>query len=171
MVQGLVSEKLIAEVSPDWWQTDEGQEFLKRQRLRQEWVNFLEPFGFDVWFTLSFDEKKILRPQTAGLALDRTVRLLRKACKGVDIECNAFVIAEPHKGGTYHTHGMMRLDTLGKEFETIFLRHFWQVAFEIYGRNRFSRIECDSAVRYYVAKYVTKRAFETEWQIIGCKRG
>lgn len=165
--QGLVSDALIQSVSQvDWWFSEDGQGFLKRQQLRQEWVNFLERFGFDVWFTVTFKDSA----NSAGLAIDRTVRLLRRACKGVKIECDAFIVAEEHNlGGTYHTHGMMRLGALNSQFEDIFLRYFWQVTFELYGRNRFSRIECDSAVGYYVAKYITKRFSDTEWLIVGCR--
>jgi hypothetical protein len=160
---GLVSEKLIEQVSPTWWYSEEGQRFLEKQQLRQEWASFLGRFHFDVWFTLTFKNPA----NSGGLAIARTARLLRKAFKGVGIEGDnlAFVVAEEHRlGGMYHTHGMMRLDALDKQFEDTFLRYFHRVAFELYGRNRFSRIACNDSVRYYVSKYITKRV--ADWLII-----
>jgi len=161
--QGVVSEKLIEQVSPDWWLTEEGQSFLRKQRLQQEWVNFLERFGFDVWFTLTFRDPVY----SGGQAIRRTVRMLCQAFRGVGIKGRnlAFIVAGEHSlGGTYYTHGMMRLDMLPSASEDNFLRYFWRVAFELYGRNRFSRIECDSAVRYYVSKYIMREV--ADWLII-----
>lgn len=120
-----VSEKLIQLVDPGWWMTEEGQGFLKRQALKQEWVNLLNQLGCDVWFTLTFRKGA----SSAMLAVDRTKRLLKKACKSIDLECNAFIVAEQHLSGTYHAHGMMVVGALSEELEAMFLRHFWKLAF------------------------------------------
>ncbi|MBI5031752.1 MAG: hypothetical protein HZB51_14585 [Chloroflexi bacterium] len=159
----LVSEKLITLVPPDWWTSEEGYGFLKRQELKQEWVKLLNQLGCDVWFTLTFRKGA----SSAMLAVDRTKRLLKKACKSVNLDCNAFVVAEQHLSGTYHSHGMMVIGALSEEFETMFMRHFWKMAFEAHGRNSFTRISDGEAVGYYVAKYLTKSL--ADHQFIGFK--
>jgi hypothetical protein len=163
-VETLVSKRLIEKVSPDWWASDEGIGFLNRQEQKQAWVKFLNGLGFDTWFTLTFRDGA----SSAGLAVDRAKRLLKRACKGIKIECNAFIVAEQHVNGTYHVHGMMRVGAISKEFEQGFLRYFWKVAFDAYGRNSFSSIDDNDAVSAYVAKYLVKRV--CDWQLVGCKR-
>lgn len=159
----LVSKKLFRLVSPDWWSSENGYGFLKRQQLKQAWVNLLSQLGCDVWFTLTFRDGA----SSAILAVDRTKRLLKKACKSIKLECSAFIVAEQHLNGTYHSHGMMRVGALSQELGTMFLRHFWKVAFEVYGRNSFTRIADGDAVGYYVAKYLTKSL--ADYQFVGFK--
>ena len=162
-LEDLVSGMLLELVPPDWWATEEGCTFLKSRELKQSWAEFLGKFGFDVWFTLTFRDGA----SSATLAVDRTARLLKRACKSIKMECNAFIVAEQHINGTYHSHGLMRLGALTEEYESDFLRHFWQVAFEMYGRNSFTRIGDVDAVGSYVAKYLTKEL--ADYRFIGCK--
>ena len=143
---------MIAKVPPEWWTSAEGYAFLRKQASKKSWAEMLLQMGFDAWFTLTFRDPA----SSAILALDRTTRLMKKAHKAIGIDCNAFVVAEQHQNGTYHAHGLLRIGALTKEFEQEFLRHFWQVAFEAYGRNSFTRIVNQDAVTLYVAKYVTK---------------
>jgi hypothetical protein len=162
-VEELVSKQLIEKVSPDWWNSEEGLGFLKRQELKRAWVSLLSQLGCNVWFTITFEKAA----QSAMLAVDRTTRLLKKAHKSIQMDCNAFVVGEQHTNGTYHSHGMLRLEVLSKEFEDIFLSHFWKVAFDAHGRNLFTRISKGDAVGYYVAKYITKEM--TDFRFIGFK--
>ena len=162
-VEELVSKRLIEKVQPDWWKSEEGLTFLKRQELKRAWANVLTQLGCNVWFTITFRKGA----QSAMLAVDRTTRLLKKAHEGIKMDCNAFVVGEQHKNGTYHTHGMLRLGALSKEFEDIFLKYFWEVTFKAHGRNVFSRIRKGDAVGYYVAKYVSKEM--ADFRFIGFK--
>jgi hypothetical protein len=148
----LVSQELLDKVSPEWWTTEEGRRFLQKQELKQTWVNLLTQLNFDVWFTLTFRDSA----SSAGLAIARTVRLLKSACKEIHLECNAFIVAEEHRNGTYHAHGLMRVRALSQEFEQDILRHLWQRAYDKYGRNSFTPIGKWDAVGHYVAKYLTK---------------
>ena len=161
--QDFVSKKLIEQVPPDWWSSEDGYRFLKRQELKHAWCDLLTQLDCDVWFTLTFRKGA----DSAMLAIDRTKRVLRKACEGVQMECNAFIVAEQHTNGTYHTHGMLRVGALSQAFEEIFLQHFWRVAFEAHGRNAFTRISDGDAVGYYVAKYLTKEL--SDYRFIGFK--
>jgi hypothetical protein len=162
-VEELVSKRLIEKVSPEWWKSEEGLAFLKRQELKRAWATLLSQLGCNVWFTMTFEKSA----QSAMLAVDRTTRLLKKAHKSIKMDCNAFVVGEQHANGTYHSHGMLRLEVLSKEFERIFLRHFWKVAFDAHGRNLFTRISKGDAVGYYVAKYLTKEM--ADYRFIGFK--
>ncbi|MBI5304883.1 MAG: hypothetical protein HY868_22305 [Chloroflexi bacterium] len=123
----------------------------------------MSQLGCDAWFTLTFRDGA----SSAELAVDRTIALLRQACKEIKLDCNAFVVAEQHRNGTFHSHGMMRLGALSQEFEREILQHFWRVAMEKYGRNRFTRIANGNAVGYYVAKYLTKNL--ADWRFVGFK--
>jgi hypothetical protein len=163
-IEDLVSKRLIEQVPSDWWGSEDGLGFLKRQEQKQGWIQFLGGLGFDTWFTITFRDNAM----SATLAIDRTKRLLKRACKEIKRECNAFIVAEQHLSGAYHTHGMMRVGSLSKDFEELFMRYMWQVAFEAYGRNSFSSIGDSDAVSAYVAKYLVKRV--GEWTLIGCKR-
>jgi hypothetical protein len=162
-VEELVSKRLIEKVQPDWWNSEEGVSFLNRQELKRAWATLLSQLGCNVWFTITFRKGA----QSAMLAVDRTTRLLKKAHEGIKMDCNAFVVGEQHKNGTYHTHGMLRLGALSKEFEDIFLKYFWEVTFKAHGRNVFSRIRKGDAVGYYVAKYVSKEM--ADFRFIGFK--
>lgn len=159
----LVSQELIDKVPSEWWTTEEGYRFLRKQELKQSWVNVLSQLGFDVWFTLTFRDGA----SSAGLAIARTIRLLKSACKEIHLECNAFIVAEEHRNGTYHAHGLMRVQALSKEFEQDILRHLWQRALDKYGRNSFTPIGKRDAVGYYVAKYLTKDL--ADYCFVGCK--
>jgi hypothetical protein len=159
----LVSQELLDKVSPEWWTTEEGCRFLQKQELKQTWVNLLAHLNFDVWFTLTFRDSA----SSAGLAIARTVRLLKSACKEIHLECNAFIVAEEHRNGTYHAHGLMRVCALSKEFEQDILRHLWQCALDKYGRNSFTPIGKRDAVSHYVAKYLTKNF--ADYRLVGFK--
>ena len=162
-VEELVSKRMIEKVSPEWWKGEEGLAFLKRQELKRAWANVLTQLGCDVWFTVTFRKGA----QSAILAVDRTVHLLKKAHQGIKMDCNAFVVGEQHTSGTYHSHGMLRLGVLSREFERVFLKYFWEVAFEAHGRNVFSRIRKGDAMGHYVAKYITKEL--ADFRFIGFK--
>jgi len=150
--QDFVSQELIDKVPPEWWTSEDGYRFLRKQSLKQEWVKLLTQLGCDVWFTLTFRDGV----SSAGLAIARTITLLKSACKEIHLDCNAFLVAEQHRSGTYHAHGLLRVRALSKEFEQQILRHLWQCAFDKYGRNSFTPIGKHDAVGHYVAKYLIK---------------
>lgn len=137
-----------------WFQTDAGSSYLQAEKLQTSWIEFLERFKFDCWFTLTFR----VPSASAGLAIDRASRLIAKVSRRLRIMgLLAFVVAERHSNGTYHCHGLLRLGALSDEVIRMVLTVFWEIAFDMFGRNSFALVRDSCAVRTYVSKYLTKR--------------
>lgn len=143
----------LKDVPATWWSTDEGLGYIKHRELQSSWASFLEKFSFDCWFTLTFK-----KPAQSGiLAIDRTIRLIETVSKKAKINVSAFVVAEAHKNGSYHSHGLMRIGALTAELERIILKIFWEIGVDMFGRNSFALVRDSAAVRVYVSKYLTKQ--------------
>ncbi|MBI5303775.1 MAG: hypothetical protein HY868_16690 [Chloroflexi bacterium] len=143
----------IGDVPADWWNTDEGHAWRKKAELQGAWAGFLEKFQFDCWFTLTYRSPA----QSAILAIDRAVKLVQKVGKALKIQVATFIVAEQHRNGSYHCHGLMRLGAMNTEFERAILTVFWKTALDLYGRNSFALVKDSNAVRVYVSKYLTKQ--------------
>lgn len=131
--------------------------------LQRAWIQFLSRFNFNVYFTLTF---RFSAP-SADCAISRTIRFLRAVSKSYRVDIFSFIVAEQHRSGTYHTHGMLVLDALLLEREV--LRGIWSLAYSLYGINRFSLISRHDAVVRYVSKYITKRVTDfTFYHAVRC---
>jgi hypothetical protein len=90
------------------------------------------------------------------LAVDRAVRLIHLVAKRTKLHIRAFVIAEQHRSGTFHSHGLLGLDGLTQDLERMILSYFWKIGIDLFGRNSFALVKDSDAVRTYVSKYITK---------------
>ena len=88
--------------------------------------------------------------------IDRACKLLRKVSKKLGTKIGGFIVAEEHRNGTFHVHGLMRLGALSNDTSKDMLREFWAMGLELYGRNSFALVKDSEAVRKYVAKYLIK---------------
>ena len=153
----------LKNVPAQWWGSDEGMAYIKHRELQNAWAYFLEKFSFDCWFTLTFK-----KPAQSGiLAIDRTIRLIETVSKKAKIKVSAFVVAEAHKNGTYHAHGLMRLGALSVELERMLLKMFWEIGVDLYGRNSLALVRDSAAVRVYVSKYLTKQPADHRFHNVG----
>jgi hypothetical protein len=152
----------LEQVDPAWLATDEGRMWLAKIDLAKAWVAFLGKFKFDCWFTLTFRNPA----QSSILAIDRAVRLVNLVVKRTKIKVSAFIVAEQHRSGTFHCHGLMRLGALSAEIERMILHYFWQIGLEMFGRNSFAMVRDSDAVRIYVSKYLTKKP--ADHRFVGC---
>jgi len=150
----------LGDVPPEWWVTDEGRAWRKKQEIQVAWAGFLERFNFDTWFTLTYREPA----QSAILAVDRAVRLVKTVCKRLKISVAVFIVAEQHRNGSYHCHGLMRLDALPGHLAANVLTAFWSIALDLFGRNSFAGVKDSTAVRTYVSKYLTKQP--ADWRLM-----
>lgn len=131
-------------------------------KLKEGWVEFLTRRNFDAWGTVTFK----VPTRSSGLAIRRTVRLLRRYYKGIGIrELSAFVVAEAHLSGSYHSHVLFKTGAVSDEHRIALLRSLWQMAFDRLGRAAFEPVSDDQGVRKYVAKYLVKRA--GDWLMLG----
>jgi hypothetical protein len=146
-------QELLEQSPAEWLASEESRAFRERIELQTAWAAFLGKFKFDCWFTLTYRNPA----QSGILAIDRAVRLINLVVKRTKLHIAAFVVAEQHRSGTYHCHGLMRLGALSVEIERTILRYFWQVGFDLFGRNSFAMVRDSDAVRIYVSKYLTKK--------------
>lgn len=146
-------EKLKAEVPADWWASEDGQRFLNKEHLIEEWVEFLDGFGYDCFFTLTFREPA----SSSILAIDRAAKLLSKFGKSIHFYFSAFIVAEQHKSGMYHVHGLLRLGALDSSHTELMLEGLWRAGFEKFGRCSFQLVKDGGRVRAYVSKYLVKK--------------
>lgn len=163
----MLSLNLLQKVPNDWWTSDEGREFLRKDAVVNAWVSFLAQFAFDSFFTITY-----INPATSGdLAIDRTSRLLHQFFAKLNQTPKAFIVAEPHANGTYHTHGMLKLNALDRRQAHLVLSALWRVGFAKYGRCGFSLIESEDRVRLYVAKYIVKGGCDHRFVGVGNDKG
>lgn len=164
-------EELKMLVDPSWWSTEEGQAWLRRQSARDQWVTFLEPFGFDSWFTVTVDQKKHAPWKSGIQAMGAIERTLEDVCKELHLPCDAFIVSEEFKSGLYHGHGLLRVGALNEDFQKMALSEFWKFFFAKHGRNSFEAMRDSMNVRSYVSKYITKSKNEVDWRMLGCSKG
>lgn len=142
----------LSAVPADWWTTEDGYAYKRGEELRSAWVTFLGKYAFDSWFTLTYRNPA----QSSILAIDRAAKLVIRVCKHLKLNLGAFIVAESHRNGSYHCHGLMRLGAASKEMDAMILRTFWQIGFNMYGRCSFDLVRDPDAVTQYVSKYLTK---------------
>lgn len=133
----------------------------QKEELRAGWNQFLAGQGFDCFFTTTFREPA----NSAGLAIDRTKRLLTNFYKPIGGNVHAFIVAEEHKSGSFHCHGLMRLGAQGDDIQFAMRKALWESAHQKYGRARFEPVNDADAVRGYVSKYLTKRV--CDYAVVG----
>jgi hypothetical protein len=121
--------------------------------VREAWVKFLSGFGFQGFYTQTFAEP-IRFPR---LAMDRGWRILRALAGRYGVGVRAFLVAEQHVLGTYHTHGLVMTFPVPLLHLPGSLRFVWMLGFERYGLCRLEDIRSVGGVCGYVAKYITKR--------------
>lgn len=156
-------------VDPGWWETEPGQAWLRCQKGRDQWMEFLKSFDFDTWFTVTVDPKKYAPWQSGIQALSAVERSLKEVCKSLNIPCDAFVVSEEFKSGLYHVHGMLRIRAFNVDLHKMALSVFWRAFFNRHGRNSFETMRDGEHVGSYVSKYLTKTRNEVDWRIIGCR--
>jgi hypothetical protein len=156
-------QELLEQVPAEWLASEESRAFRERIALQNAWTSFLAKFKFDCWFTLTYRNPA----QSSILAIDRAARLINLVVKRTKLHIAAFIVAEQHRSGTFHCHGLMRLGALSAEIERMILHYFWQVGFDLFGRNSFAMVRDSDAVRIYVSKYLTKRP--ADHRFVGCQ--
>lgn len=127
--------------------------------LQDGWVKFLEPMGFDCFFTITYR----LPARSWTSAIWRAKKFLIRYYSGRGERARAFIVAEPHELGHYHVHGL--LDTHGS-FEL--RRHLWAACKNRHGICRFEPLDDKEAVRIYVTKYCLKES--SAWDLIGIRK-
>jgi hypothetical protein len=121
--------------------------------VREAWADWLRSFGWQAFYTQTFSEP-VHHPR---LAMDRAWRVVRSLSGRYGVGVRAFLVAEEHKLGTYHAHGLVMtfpIPVLELPGSLIFA---WQLGIERYGICRFEDIRQVGGVAGYVAKYITKR--------------
>ena len=121
--------------------------------LRDAWVEFLSKFGFQGFYTQTFADP-IRFPR---LAMDRGWKVLRSLAGRYGVGVRAFLVAEEHKLGTYHTHGLVMTYPVPLLELPGSLKFTWSFGFERYGLCRIEDIKSVGGVCGYVSKYITKR--------------
>lgn len=134
---------------------DPGRSWQQDEAIQSAWGHFLEPMGFDGWFTLTYRQPA----NSSILAIDRAQRVLKNYFKGLKRRPVAFIVAEEHTDPSrgYHAHGLVRLGALDDGQAAMMCHGLWQESLKTFGLNRFEIIRDGQAVRAYVAKYLTKR--------------
>jgi len=147
-----ITAKLLEKVDPAWWASDDGMRFKMRDEMIDSWVELLDKKKFDCFFTLTFRE-----PASGSiLAIDRGQRLLRYYFKSLKFPLDAFIVAEQHKSGLYHVHGLLKIPRMMETNVDMFLTGLWKIGYEKFGRCSFQKIVDPERVRKYVAKYLLK---------------
>mgnify|MGYP000650149894 CR=1 FL=1 len=129
---------------------------------KEEWINFLSAYPWQVFFTQTYEDQ----PKYARLAIDRTWRVWRVVQIRYKLEhMFVFSVAEQHKGGAYHAHGLAmgepNLLTLPNS-----LLFMWLLGREKYGICRYESLQRIGGVVGYVSKYLVKRP-AVEWDFFG----
>lgn len=141
-------------ITPSWEQ---------REALLAGWSEFLGRFGFDCFATLTFK----VPAATGQTALRRGIKFLRTFYKPLKRKPFAFLCAEPHQSGSYHVHGLIRLESLDEQHGYLMRQGMWEQAHKQYGRARFEPVYSADAVERYIAKYLVKGDGLAEHVIIG----
>ena len=127
--------------------------------LREAWADWLSQFGFQAFYTQTFAEP-VLYPR---LAMDRAWAVLRALCGRYGVGVQAFLVAEEHKSGAYHAHGLVRTFPHPVMLLKGSLRFVWKLGIEKYGLCRFEDIRRIGGVAGYVSKYLTKRVCDYDF--------
>jgi hypothetical protein len=127
--------------------------------VRDAWAEWLQSFGWQAFYTQTFSDP-IRHPR---LAMDRAWKVVRSLAGRYGVGVRAFLVAEEHKLGTYHAHGLVMtfpVPVLELPGSLVFV---WQVGIERYGICRFEDIKQIGGVSGYVAKYITKRVADYDF--------
>lgn len=131
------------------------QTYDEKQALINAWVSFLSRLcSWDAWFTMTFANPAM----SSILAIDRAQRLLKDFYKSAGMgRPQAFIVAEGHRdGGSYHTHGLLRVNALDPTMEKMVLDGLWNQARQRFGLSKFSVIRDPDATVSYCSKYMSK---------------
>lgn len=134
--------------------------FAARDKVKCQWMRFLEPLGGDTFFTITFDDRKGGFARGANQACNRGVQLLGGVARKWGRPIPGFVVAEQHENGSYHVHGLLRLGGRSEEELGHMRSMLWRAAFDTYGRSEFRAIGDVEGVRGYVSKYLLKEVAE-----------
>lgn len=121
--------------------------------LQQAWVEFLSSRPWQCFYTQTFRDP-VPYPR---LAMDRLAYILRQSAAFYGIRIFAFVAAESHKLGSYHSHSIFLSEPVPFLRLWDSLRWTWQLGFSRYGLCRIEDIRRIGGVAGYVAKYILKR--------------
>jgi len=127
--------------------------------LREAWVDWLSQFGFQAFYTQTFAEPC----QYARLAMDRAWGVLRSMAGRYGVGVRAFLVAEQHKMGSYHAHGLVMTYPTPVLALKGSLRFVWLLGVEKWGLCRFEDVRAIGGVTGYVAKYLTKRVCDYDF--------
>lgn len=131
-------------------------------QLAEAWIDWLSRFGFQGFYTQTFKDP-VRFPR---LAMDRGWKILRALVGRYGVGVRAFLVAEEHRLGTYHTHGLVMTYPVSLLQLPGSLRFVWLLGFETYGLCRMEDIRSVGGVAGYVAKYITKRV--SDYDIYSC---
>jgi hypothetical protein len=127
--------------------------------VREAWADWLRNFDWQAFYTQTFSDP-VRYPR---LAMDRAWRVVRSLAGRYGVGVRAFLVAEEHKLGTYHAHGLVMtfpVPLLQLPGSLIFV---WQLGIERYGICRFEDVRGIGGVAGYVAKYITKRVADYDF--------
>jgi len=121
-------------------------------QLREAWSSWLAGLGFQAFYTQTYADPC----HYPRLAIERGWRVIRTLAVRYEVDVFAFLVAEEHRNGTYHCHGLVRTSPVGVLALKDSLRWIWLLGSE-WGLCRFESIARVGGVTGYVAKYLTKR--------------
>lgn len=121
------------------------------EAARDALSNYLQSRTWDVMFTATF-ASRVRYPRQAVEKTQRIIPVCRKT----------FVVAEPHRLGGYHTHGLVEFNAIG-DFDRVagnLLDNLRRV-----GYSRVETVRSVGAVSAYCTKYLTKTL--GDWDFTG----
>lgn len=131
----------------------------ERERFKLGWREMISRYGFDCFFTLTFKYPA----QSPELAIDRAKSLLTEFYNSAGGTVAAFVVAEEHKLGTYHAHGLLRLGVSNPYTKALYCDALWSLAKLRCGLSRFEVIRELDKCESYITKYILKDIADYRW--------
>lgn len=131
--------------------------WVEKEKLVEAWKDFLKVQEFDGFVTVTFDPNRFAPATSAMLAMDRSSRAIGKFYDSIKVKRGqwSFIVAEQHRSGIYHCHGMTRSRTMDRDREFAGLERWLS---EKCGWSRVRACRDQGDVRAYVSKYLIKRA-------------
>ncbi len=135
----------------------------EKERVQAGWREFLGRYSWDCFFTMTYRD-----PARSDMnATGRAERLLTKEFGNLGKNLRAFIVAEAHRSGMYHAHGLLILGLEG-DWARMMRSELWHAAKAKYGLCRFDMVRDPDAVNTYLTKYMTKAP--SDWRLIGLER-
>ncbi len=123
-------------------------------------ADFLAWQNWDSFFTSTFK----VRQRYSATAIDKVIRVLREPRLR---PCKAFIAAEQHLLGGWHTHGLLEYP---HSHWSESMDRFAATTLQALGYNMVSQTKNMQACATYLSKYITKDEFHGDWRMIGRKK-